>query len=944
MANRLKPPRIEHVVDGERLRAQLTAAALDNIGDEAGARRRALQLLSGALFRGRMIAQEWLEDGGRGMETARLLSAVQDEVIAALWDFTTVHVFRSRNPTKGERLCVVAVGGYGRGELAPSSDIDLLFLRAYKQTAWAESVIEYMLYMLWDMGLKVGHSSRTIEECLKLAREDHTIATAILDARILSGDEKLFGELMQRYRGELIPGQEAVYAQAKLSERDDRHSRSGASRYLVEPNLKDGKGGLRDLHTIGWIAKFIYGVMNEDDFVRLDIFTRDEIIVMRRAADFLWTVRCHIHYLTGRGEERIAFDLQPEMARRLGYRDGTANPGVERFMKRYFEVVRDVGRLTRIFAAKLEADGEKFAPRGLGRFRAKPSPDQRRVTLADAPEFVIDGGRLSVMDPDSFKRHPSLMMRLFEIADQMDKDVHPAALAAVTRNLNAVPGIRRDAAAIESFLNVISSRHHPAAALQLMNETGLLGKFLPEFGHVVARTQFNMYHHFTVDEHTLRAVDYISEIEHGRREADHPLATQIFPQIAHRRALYLAMLLHDTGKGKGDQQIEGEVQVRSAGARLGLPHEEIDLTAWLVRHHLLMSDTAQKRDLSDPRTITDFADAVQTPEKLRLLLVLTIADIKAVGEGVWNSWKAQLLRDLFRLTEAAFRGGRAAESAVQSRLAERAQESRAAVEAAFPPASSGALQAWLQALEDAYWLGFDTSAHLWHARELHAHEAQPIFASARPDPRRGVTDVQVKAPDRAGLFVALTGALASEGASVVDARIYTSKAGEAFDVFSLQDWSGQAFGADDPHRLARLIRSIELAAAGDEQTLAREITPPKKPSAFSIEPLVVADNSAATDCTVLEVSGRDRAGLLRDLARVLAQNNCALKSAHVESVGERAVDAFYVHQPAGGKIEDPAQLEKLKAALMEALLAYEPAAPMTPARRVMARAPASAGR
>ncbi len=943
MASRLKPPRIEHVVDGERLRAQLTAAALDNIGDEAATRRRALQLLSGALFRGRMIAQEWLEDGGRGMETAHLLSAVQDEVIAALWDFTTIHVFRSRNPTKGERLCVVAVGGYGRGELAPSSDIDLLFLRAYKQTAWAESVIEYMLYMLWDMGLKVGHSSRTIDECLKLSREDHTIATAILDARFLSGDQKLFGELMQRYRTDLIPGQEAVYASAKLKERDDRHLRSGASRYLVEPNLKDGKGGLRDLHTIWWIAKFIYGVQTEEDFERLDIFTRDEIIVMRRAVDFLWTVRCHIHYLTGRGEERIAFDLQPEMARRLGYRDGAANPGVERFMKRYFEVVRDVGRLTRIFAAKLEADGEKFAPSSLGRFRTK-TPRNRRQALQDAPEFVLDGGRVSVTDLNVFKRHPGLMMRLFEFADQLDKDIHPAALAAVTRNLNSVAGIRRDPDVIESFLNVISSRHHPAAALQLMNETGLLGKFLPEFGHVVARTQFNMYHHYTVDEHTLRAIEYISEIEHGRKEADHPLATQIFPQIAHRRALYLAMLMHDTGKGRGDQQIEGEVQVRSAGARLGLPREEIDLTAWLVRHHLAMSDTAQKRDLSDPRTITDFADVVQTPEKLRLLLVLTIADIKAVGEGVWNSWKAQLLRDLFRLTEAAFRGGRAAETAVQTRLAERAKESRAAVEAAFPPASSGALQSWLHAMEDAYWLGFAIDAHLWHAKELNAHQGVPIFAAAKPDPRRGVTDVLVKAPDRAGLFVALTGALAAEGASVVDARIYTSKAGEAFDVFSLQDWSGQAFGADDSHRLARLIRSIELAAAGDEQTLAREITPPKKPSAFAIDPLVVADNGAATDCTVLEVSGRDRAGLLRDLARVFVENDCALKSAHVESVGERAVDAFYVHRPAGGKIEDPAQLETLKAALLEALTAYEPAAPMTPARRVMARAPASAGR
>ncbi|MET0546656.1 MAG: ACT domain-containing protein, partial [Caulobacterales bacterium] len=372
--------------------------------------------------------------------------------------------------------------------------------------------------------------------------------------------------------------------------------------------------------------------------------------------------------------------------------------------------------------------------------------------------------------------------------------------------------------------------------------------------------------------------------------------------------------------------------------------EEIDLTAWLVRHHLAMSDTAQKRDLSDPRTVTDFAELVRTPEKLRLLLVLTIADIRAVGEGVWNSWKAQLLRDLFRLTEAAFRGGRAAEAAVQSRLKERAMEGRAAVEAAFPPASSGALQAWLQAMEDAYWLAFDTRAHLWHAQELNARQDEKIFAAALPDPARGVTDVLVRAPDREGLFVAITGALAAEGASVVDARIYTSKAGEAFDVFSVQDLRGHALGADDPHRLNRLLRSIELAAAGDAQTLAREAPPLRKPSAFAIEPFVVVDNSAATDCTVLEVSGRDRTGLLRDLARVLANNQCVVSSAHVESVGERAVDAFYVHGPEGGKIEDLEALARIKKELAEALRAHEPTAPMTPARRLLARAPASAAR
>jgi [protein-PII] uridylyltransferase len=537
------------------------------------------------------------------------------------------------------------------------------------------------------------------------------------------------------------------------------------------------------------------------------------------------------------------------------------------------------------------------------------------------------------------------MLKLFELADKLELDVHPNALTAVTRSLKRVDShVRRDPAAIASFLAVAASRHQPAAALKLMNETGLLGRFLPEFGSIVARTQFNMYHHFTVDEHTLRAVEYISDIEHGRTIAEHPLATEIFPQIVHRRALYLAMLLHDTGKGKGDQQIEGEIQAQMAGTRLGLPREEIDLIGWLVRHHLAMSDTAQKRDLSDPRTVEDFADLIETPEKLRLLLVLTIADIKAVGEGVWNGWKAQLLRDLFRLTEAVFRGGRAVEGAVKARLAERAQERRARVEAALGPAAPESLRHWLADQEDAFWLSFNTESHLWHARELTARAGEPVFAAARPAPGRGVTEILVKAPDRRGLFVALTGALAAEGASVVDARIITTRGGEAFDVFTLQDLNGAAFGADDPQRLQRLIKAVEAAGRGEEAPPARETPAFRRASAFAIEPSVVVDNGAATDCTVFEVSGRDRPGLLRDLAQVLADAGCALSSAHVDSVGERAVDVFYVQSREGGKIAETERLEGLRGGLEEALRAHEPTAPMTPARRLLARAPASAAR
>jgi [protein-PII] uridylyltransferase len=313
MAARLKPARIEHVVDGLRLRAQLSAIAASE--GEAG-RAAVKDVLHGALFRGRMIAKERLDAGENGLAVARLLAEVADEVVCALYDYTTTHVFRARNPTEGERFAIVAVGGYGRGELAPSSDLDLLFLRAYKQTPFAESVTEFMLYMLWDMGLKVGHASRTVDDCIKLARDDHTIQTALLEARRIAGDESLAKELTTRFREEVAERDHAGFIAAKLAERDERHARVGASRYMVEPNIKEGKGGLRDLHTLFWMARHRYGFSRPQDYVDAGVFTEEERFAFRRALEFLWTVRCHLHFITARAEERLTFDLQPELAKR----------------------------------------------------------------------------------------------------------------------------------------------------------------------------------------------------------------------------------------------------------------------------------------------------------------------------------------------------------------------------------------------------------------------------------------------------------------------------------------------------------------------------------------------------------------------------------------------------------------------------------------------------
>jgi len=944
MRQRLSPARIEDVVDGVKLRSQLTAAALDHIGQESAARGRALDLLHGALFRGRMIAKDRLQDGATGHETAALLCQVADEVITALYDFTTTHVFRARNPTEGERFAIVAVGGYGRGQMAPSSDIDLLFLRSYKETPWSESVTEFMLYMLWDMSLKVGHASRTVEECLRLAKEDHTVQTALLEARFLSGDRGLFDAFKARFRKDVVePGHNAFVA-AKLKERDERHKRAGASRYLVEPNIKEGKGGLRDLHTLFWIQKHLHGWDDPFDYVRTGMFTREEIALGMRASEFFWRVRCHLHFLTGRPEERLTFDVQPELARRLGFGERRDNPAVERFMKRYFLAAKDVGILTRIMSAKLEADHAKRKPTGLSRFI---SNNAQRV-IVDVDGFKVDSGRLNAVSPSVFDEDTVNLLRVFRIADARDLDIHPDALANVTRRLKKItPAVRANPDAQTLFLQVAASPNSPAAALRLMSETGVLGRFLPEFGRIVAQMQFNMYHHYTVDEHTLRAIEVISDIEKGRCAAEHPLATAIFPKIVNRRALYLAMLLHDTGKGIGDQQEEGEKTAMAACGRLGLPKEEVELVGWLVRHHLLMSDVAQKRDIGDPRTVATFAETVGTLERLRLLLVLTVADIRAVGPGVWNGWKGQLLRDLYRLTEAAYHGGRTDEVGVRERLADQALEIKTELVAAMKPAPR--LVQWLDTLDDAYWLSFDREALRWHVEAASAFlsgggDEKGVHVAARAMPKKGVTELLVHAQDRPGLFASLAAALAAGGADVSDARVHTTRDGQAFDVFSILDAEGAPFGATDTGVLDRLVARVKSAAEGAPQPLQARKPVQRRAAAFAIEPWARVDNDISRTATVIEVSGRDRPGLLAALAQVLADAQASITSAHIDAYGERVADVFYVTEPDGAQIADPARMMLLQHRLTEVLRENEPDAPADPARQRLAVAPASTAR
>ena len=879
--------------------------------DDAAFRRESVERFRQRLKEGRAETRRALEDGGTGRACAAHLSECQDHLIRAICDWAARY-FHPRLPASA-RPTIVAVGGYGRGLLAPGSDIDLLFLLPGDPTPQTQKIIETLLYVLWDLKQKVGHATRSIEECLKQARADMTIRTALLEARFVMGEEAQFERLRARFEEEIVAKTPSEFVAAKLAEREARVKRAGESRYLVEPNVKEGKGGLRDLNTLFWIAKYVYRVRDPHELVAAGLFSHREYARFSRCEEFLWAVRCHLHFLTGRAEERLSFDLQRPIAERLGYAARAGQADVERFMKHYFLIAKDVGDLTAIVCAALEerhAKPTQALDRFLSRLRRRPR------AVADAVDFKIEHDRVNVIGADAFERDPVNLVRLYWVADRSSLAIHPDAARLVTRSLKRVDAkLRANPEANRLFLEILTSRRSPEVALRRMNEAGVLGRFIPDFGRVVGMTQFSMYHHYTVDEHLLRTVGALSQVEAGSLKEDHPLVSEILPQIANRTALYVAAFLHDIAKGRPENHsLAGAEVARRLCPRLGLSPGDCDRVAWLVEQHLTMSNMAQGRDLVDPRTAESLAAIVQTLDRLRMLLALTVCDIRAVGPGVWNGWKGQLLRTLFWETEVVLAGGHWAVDR-KSRIA----ASQEALRRSLPGWSDPEFDAYAQRHYPAYWLKVDLPRQVAHAKLLHAMaaEVRSLATEVATDAFRGVTELTIVAPDHPRLLSTVAGACAGAGGNIVDAHIFTTTDGFALDTIFIS----RAFDRDDDElrRAGRIARSIEQALRGEirvSEIVSAKNARDARARAFAIPPEVMIDNALSRRYTVLEVSGLDRPGLLYDLTSALSKLNLNIGSAHIVTFGEKAVDAFYVTDLTGLKITSPARQAAIKRHLL----------------------------
>ena len=873
-----------------------------------------LEVLSNTILNGREQVKVRFQSGKlKGLDAAYTSSFLFDQIIRTIYEFATNNVYPLGNPTAGEQISILKTGGYGRCTLAPFSDIDLMFLLPYKLTAHSEQVIEFILYLLWDLGLKVGHATRSIDEAISLSRSDLTIRTSLLESRWLTGDKKLFAKFRAQFMNKLVSKTGPEFVEAKLAERDLRHTRMGDSRYVLEPNIKDGKGGLRDLQMLYWIVKYLYQVESPDDFYDRGILTKTDTNIFNKAERFFWTVRFHIHYISGRAEERMAFHLQADISERMGYSSCRSIKGVEQFMKDYFLTAKNVGNLTMILCSILEEHHKKKQRR----FQFPSFNSSGKVSIG----YKIDGGRVRFSCQNPLKKNPSQMLGLFKEAQRLNCELHPSALRLVTQHLNIIDANFQNSKKNNSIFLDILLGPVPDRALMRLNDAGVFGRFVTQFGDVIAQMQYDMYHVYTVDEHTIRAVGVLNQIENKNLIKDHPISCEVIREIHSRRVLYVAILLHDIAKGQlGDHSTLGAKIAFDLCPRFGLNNWETETVSWLVLNHLKMSRTAFKRDIHDPKTVADFAGFVQSPERLRLLLLLTVADIRAVGPNVWNSWKGSLLRDLYLRTQEVLSGDILMDnslrrlSKVKSTLASRLGE-------CVDPWPSEKIDAHLNLGFDTYWLNFDMDRLVRNANLIRRAEenGDKLVVSAALLSEKDAVEVIIFTPDHPGLFAKIAGAIASMGASIVDAKIVTLSTGMAFDTFWVRESNNNILL--EKTYLDKLCAGIKNTLLGISSRKCdprkdKGIAPKNNTSIFNVPNRVLIDNKASNTHTIIEINAGDRPGFLQDVTELITKSGLQISSAHISTYGERVVDVFYVKDVFGLKVENETKKNKVRKNLL----------------------------
>jgi [protein-PII] uridylyltransferase len=874
-------------------------------GERAEDRRRLrLEFFRAALADG-LDSLKLLHTGGAsGQESVQAHARLIDELVRTLLRLT-VDEARAGGLAPAA-FVVVALGGYGRSELHPSSDIDLMVVHDGELSPYVQRITQELLYTLWDLGLQIGHSLRSLEDCVAMAGTDLPSRTSMQEARFLVGDRALFGRFQRVLRENVYRRDFEQFLEAMLAERDQRYRKHGASPYVMEPNVKESAGGLRDMHTAMWLSAAKFGARTLRELAQKGLITEREQALTDAALTFLWRVRNELHFLAGHRNDVLTRDLQPQVAKNFGYQDDDTSLAVERFMRDYYLHARAIHRVARRLIARCQ---DTLSRRNSAALR------DRQQALADGLVFI--DGRLYLTDQkvDRFAADPTQLIKVFWHAHRLGCELSLELERSLEAALDLIDdGVRRSPVARDLFLAICRSWGRVAVTLSQMHELGALGRYLPEFGALTCLVQYDAYHRFSADRHSLLAVEHLEALAPGK-SAESEGAAQVFADVERPELLMLGMLLHDIGKAKGHGHVaKGIPLIRELTGRMGLGAEDAALVEFLVAHHLTMSHIAQRRDIDDPKTIADFAATVGDAQRLRMLYLLTYADMRAVGPGVLTPWQAVVLHDLYARTLSRLTGGRV-ERPTRAHLADRLHT------ALGDEVSRQAVMAHLAMMSERYLAATTVQRMAEHVRMLHRLDATRVATELFHHPDLGSSDLVVVTRDLPGLFSLIAGTLAAHGVNIMSAQIATRADGIAIDTFQVNDPTGEVITAAG--QWARVLDALRAVVAGEqsvEALLGRRRAAGRATGTAPMPPRVSVDNSLSDELTVVEVKCADRLGLLYLITRTLSAEDCDIVSARIATEIDQAFDTFYVHDGRGGKIEAPEVRERLREALERALV------------------------
>ena len=868
-------------------------------------------LAKGYLDRGRAVLIERHRQGAGGLEVAAAYSTVMDHLIRHLVGAISGDLLY-RFPRQSPRFAIVAQGGYGRGELNPQSDIDLLFLHASKVTPFVEALTERMLYTMYDSGLQVGHATRSVADCVRLAEGDMKIRTALLDARFLSGDFMLYGEFDKTVENKLLKKSIARFVREKQDESRLRHEAYGGSIYMLEPEVKEGEGGLRDVHTARWIARAKLKAKDLDSLALNGIVSASDVANLKESQDFLHRVRNELHFSTGKHQDQLTFEHQDKVACALGYEGEGGLRAVEVFMRAYYLHAAQISRLSSLIVHRVtECDKPRFTDKlGFGR------------TLREG--IRMSRGHINVTKPEVIAAHPENLISIFDDAQKYGCQLSHETRECLRQHLNLIDDdFRRSAPANEPFFSILKWKESVYETLLEMHRSGVLGAFIPEFGRLLCMALHDAYHIYTVDEHSLKLIKEIERLKAGDYIVALPLLTQIARETEKIDLLYLGMMFHDIGKGFGGGHSErGAMMVRPIARRMRLNADDGAMVEFLVLHHLLMTSTAFRRDLEDERTIFEFAKTMGSVNNLKMLYLLTFADVKAVGPEVWNPWKGSLLGELYvkalHLLEEVEKGEfqredvRAAIRRVRNRVRKQLKETQ----------EDEKVERFIEIMPDRYFISTPESDIPSHYELMEKFRGKQPEVAIQHFPERDCTSVVVCSQDRPGLFASITGVLTALSLDILNARIFTASDGRILDVFRISH-HGRAERVMAEQKWNRFSALLDQVLDGKIDVA--KLVESSKPTLYlqrhapKVSTVVNIDNDVSDDFTVIEIFTEDRIGVLFTITYSLHQLGLSIHVAKISTNVDQVADVFYVTDQSGGKLTDPEDVESVRIFLRHTL-------------------------